>query len=267
MKLRVLGSGSGGNSYAISCAGTLLLVDMGFSCLETGKRLGRFGLGFGDVSGVLFTHDHSDHCKGLATFHKKHPSVPLFANGDTADAIAAVTGVGDGWSVFENGCAFDVGDITVTPFPVSHDAADPVGYLLEANGCSLFVGTDLGVVTPGVREVFSRATCAVLESNHDPILLEQSDRPFSLKQRIRGRTGHLSNDDAAELLTATNPRRLKTLLLGHVSSQCNSPSLARRTMSDALRGLGRDDVSLHVLCQCGCDDEFVCVGAAGAEMI
>ena len=88
MKLRVLGSGSGGNAYAVTCGDTLLLVDFGFSCREVGKRLAAFGLELGDVSGVLFTHDHSDHCKGVATFHKHYPSVPLFANGNTADEAA-----------------------------------------------------------------------------------------------------------------------------------------------------------------------------------
>lgn len=260
MKLRVLGSGSGGNAYAVTCGDTLLLVDFGFSCREVGKRLAAFGLELGDVSGVLFTHDHSDHCKGVATFHRHYPSVPLFANGNTADAIAAMTGVGDGWAIFENSSAFDAGCISVTPFPISHDAADPVGYLLEAKECALFVGTDMGAVNSEVREMLARSTCAVLESNHDPVLLEQSDRPLSLKQRIRGRTGHLSNDDAAELLMAARPQRLKTLLLGHISEQCNSPSLARKTMSDALSELELGDVKLEVLCQSGSPCEFACTG-------
>lgn len=260
MKLMVLGSGSGGNAYAVTCGDTLLLVDFGFSCREIGKRLEAFGLGLDDVNGVLFTHDHSDHCKGVATFHKRHPSVPLYANGDTADAIAAMTGVGDGWAVFENLNAFDAGCISVTPFPISHDAADPVGYLLEANGCSLFVGTDMGTANSGVREMLARSTCAVLESNHDPVLLEQSDRPLSLKQRIRGRTGHLSNDDAAGLLVDARPGRLRTLLLGHVSEQCNSPSLARKTMAGALAELGLGDVTLEVLGQDCCPGEFACAG-------
>lgn len=247
MRLRVLGSGSSGNSIAVRSGDTLLLVDLGFSFKEEKKRLADCGVDIQEVSAVLFTHDHSDHCKGIGTFHKRLPDVPLVANGDTADAIARQTGVNDGWTLFENGEPFELGDITVTAFSISHDAADPVGYLFESNGSSLFVGTDIGVVTANVRMAFSKANCAVLESNHDPVLLEQSDRPISLKQRIRGRTGHLSNEDAATLVKETNPSSLKTILLGHISSECNSHSLVRKAFSDVLMELGRTDISLSVL--------------------
>jgi phosphoribosyl 1,2-cyclic phosphodiesterase len=243
----VLGSGSGGNSIAVRSGDTLVLVDLGFSFKEQKARLAECGVDIAEVSAVLFTHDHSDHCKGVGTFHKRLPDVPLVANGDTADAIARQSGVNEGWTLFENGEQFDIGDLSVTAFSISHDAADPVGYLFEADGSSLFVGTDMGIVTTNVRMAFSRAKCAVLESNHDPILLEQSSRPVSLKQRIRGRTGHLSNEDAAMLVRETNPSCLKTILLGHISSECNSPSLARRAFADVLEDLGRTDITLAVL--------------------
>lgn len=256
MRLRVLGSGSGGNSIAVRSGGTLLLVDIGFSFKEVKTRLAECGVDISEVSAVLFTHDHSDHCKGVGTFHRRLPEVPLVANGDTADAIARQTGVNDGWTLFENGEPFEIGDISVTSFSISHDAADPVGYLLEAGGSSLFVGTDMGIVTANVRMAFSRATCAVLESNHDPMLLEQSSRPVSLKQRIRGRTGHLSNEDAALLVKETNPSCLKTILLGHISSECNSPSLAKRAFVDVLEEIDRTDITLSVLEQSRPGDLF-----------
>ena len=249
MRLRVLGSGSKGNALAVRAGGTLLLVDLGFTHKEVARRLAECGADIDEVSAVLFTHDHVDHCRGVATFHSRHPDVPLLANGDTADAIALQSGVNDGWTLFENGEPFEVGAFTVTAFPIPHDAADPVGYLLEAGGSALFVGTDMGYVTENVRAAFARATCAVLEANHDPVLLEQSDRPVSLKQRIRGRAGHLANEDAAALLVETNPPSLKTLLLGHISQQCNSLSLARKAFSDALARLGRHDVTLALLDQ------------------
>ena len=133
--------------------------------------------------------------------------------------------------------------------PTSHDAADPVGFLLENDGHALFVGTDTGVPTTGVRDALSRCDCAVLESNHDPVLLATSNRPVPLKQRISGRSGHLSNDDAAELVRSIAPVRLKTVLLAHLSEQCNSPSLAMKAFRDALDGLGRGDISLALLPQ------------------
>ena len=256
MRLRVLGSGSKGNSLAVRSGGTLVLVDLGFSHKDEANRLSCCGVDIGDVSGVLFTHDHVDHCRGVVTFHNRHPSVPLFANGNTADAIAMQTGLNNGWAVFENGEPFRVGDLTVTAFSIPHDAADPVGYMIEDGSSSLFVGTDMGYVTENVREMFRHATCAVLEANHDPVLLEQSDRPVSLKQRIRGRTGHLANEDAAALLLATNPPCLKRLLLGHISQQCNSVSLARKAFSDALSELGRNDIAIDVLDQCSPSDLY-----------
>ena len=163
MKLRVFGSGSQGNALAVSSGGTLLLLDCGFLCTELERRMAACGVEPDAAAGLFFSHDHSDHCKGLAVFHKRHPSVPLYANGNTADAIAVLTGVDDGWRVFETAETFPVGDFTVTSFSIPHDAADPVGYLFEDGEGALFVGTDMGAPTFGVRDALARATCAVLE--------------------------------------------------------------------------------------------------------
>ena len=247
MRLFVLGSGSGGNSLAVCSGGATILVDLGFSHKEEKRRLAACGIDIGSVSAVLFTHDHGDHCKGVGTFRRNHPSVPLYANGGTADAIASAAGVDDGWRLFENGDRFEMEGFAVTAFSVPHDAADPVGYMIEAGDASLFIGTDMGCVTENVRDEFSRATCAVLESNHDPVLLEESDRPVSLKRRISGRSGHLSNEDAAALLREVAPGRLKTLLLGHISSQCNSPQLVRRAFGGVLEELERRGTLVSLL--------------------
>ena len=205
MKVRVFGSGSQGNALAVrSGGGTLLLVDCGFSCKELERRMAACGVDPDAAVGLFFTHDHIDHCKGTATFHRRHPQVPLYANGNTADAISVLTGVDDGWSVFETA-----------------------------------VGTDMGAPTFGVRDALARATCAILESNHDPVLLQTSDRPVSLKQRIAGRCGHLSNGDAADLVREVQPLRLKTLLLAHLSRPCNAPYLALEAMRPAVAELGR----------------------------
>ena len=247
MRLRVLGSGSKGNCLALRGGGQLLLVDMGLSCLELTKRMQACGISPDEIGGVFFTHDHEDHYKGLATFHKRHPDVPLYANGNTADAIAAETGVEDGWCVFETAETFPVGGLSVTAFSVPHDAADPVGYLFSEGDSTFFLGTDMGVMTVAAKEALARATCAVLESNHDPELLERSERPVSTKQRIRGRSGHLANYQAADAVRELNPPHLRTLLLGHISQQCNAPWLAREAMEKALAELGRTDVRLATL--------------------
>ena len=248
MKLRVFGSGSGGNALAVRSGGTLLLLECGFCCTELEQRMAACGVDPDAAAGLFFTHDHTDHCKGLAVFHKRHPCVPLYANGNTADAIAVLTGVDDGWRVFETAETFPVGDFTVTSFSIPHDAADPVGYLFEGGENALFVGTDMGAPTFGVRDALARATCAILESNHDPVLLQTSDRPVSLKQRIAGRCGHLSNGDAADLVREVQPPRLKTLLLAHLSRHCNAPYLALEAMRAAVADLGHP-VTLDILDQ------------------
>ena len=249
MQLRVFGSGSKGNALAVRSGGTLLLLDCGFSCRELEKRMTACGVCPADVTAVLFTHDHDDHCKGIATFHKRHPLVPLYANGNTADAIATLTGVEDGWRIFETGEPFAIGDVSVSAFSIPHDAADTVGYLFSDAASSLFVATDMGVPTLPVKYALAQATCAVLESNHDPTLLACSDRPVSLKQRISGRCGHLSNQDAADLVREVAPPNLKTLLLAHLSRPCNAPHLALESMREALKDIEREDIALAALDQ------------------
>ncbi|MBR1587714.1 MAG: MBL fold metallo-hydrolase [Kiritimatiellae bacterium] len=249
MRLRVFGSGSQGNALAIRSGATLLLLDCGFSCRELERRMSACGVRADDVTAVLFTHDHTDHCRGVATFHRRHPRVPLYANGNTADAIATLTGVEDGWRVFETAEPFSIGEIEVTSFSIPHDAADAVGYLFSDKTSSLFVGTDMGVPTLPVKHALAQATCAVLESNHDPTLLACSDRPVSLKQRISGRCGHLSNQDAADLVREVAPPRLKTLLLAHLSRPCNAPHLALESMREALKDINRADIALATLDQ------------------
>jgi phosphoribosyl 1,2-cyclic phosphodiesterase len=263
VRLRVLASGSGGNCLAVrSAGGALVFVDCGISYRELCRRAKTCGITPCDAAAILFTHDHKDHVIGLATFHKHSPFTALLANSETADAIAARTGVDDGWIVFDGSTPFDVLDLRVTPFAVSHDAANPVGYLIEdtaereatlfspcTDPSSLFVATDTGCVTPAMQSAFARADCAVLESNYDPVLLETSNRTWSLKRRISGDSGHLSNEAAADLVLAANPMRLKTLLLAHISQECNAPDIALGRMRAALTEAGRPDVVLDVLSQ------------------
>jgi phosphoribosyl 1,2-cyclic phosphodiesterase len=248
MRLQVIGSGSGGNSVIVSSGGTTLLVDMGFSCRRIKSAVAEFGVEAQDISGVLITHDHSDHYKGVETFHRKYPQVPLYANGNTADALCVYTKIDD-WMIFETEAEFSIGPFNISSFPISHDAADPVGYLIDDGASRLFIGTDLGVVTLPVKSAFSQSDFAILESNHDPELLMQSDRDFSLKQRISGRSGHLSNREAANLFRETNPKNLKTILLAHLSQECNKPHLALEEMHLALAEHKREDIAVFALQQ------------------
>lgn len=257
MRLSVFASGSKGNSLAVQGGSTTIVVDLGLSCTELESRMRQCGVEPDSIDAILFTHDHSDHCAALDVFHRHHPQVPLLATDGTAGAIAMRTKVEDGWTAFETGGEFEIGDIAVESFSVPHDAADPVGYLFSCGGESLFVATDFGTVTEPVRQAFRRANCAVLESNHDPVMLTQSGRPPSLKQRIHGRSGHLSNDDAADLLREVRPPNLSALFLAHLSGECNEPHLAVRTAREAADAAGMRDLRIEPLSQsCAFSFEF-----------
>lgn len=271
MRLRVLASGSRGNCLAVrSAGGTLVMVDCGLSCRETCRRANDCGFCADSAAAILFTHDHADHISGLSTFRKRNPSISLFANGDTAEAIAARTGVDGDWTVFDSDTPFSIADLRITPFALSHDAADPVGYLIEdtapreatlfspnADPAALFIATDTGIPTEPMRRAFLRADCAILESNYDPTLLETSDRSWTLKRRISGRSGHLSNLDAADFFRSANPSRLRTLLLAHISQECNAPDIALATMRSAIADCSRTDISLAALSQDTPSDLFL----------
>lgn len=246
MIVRSLGSGSSGNSYLIQSDGTTIVIDLGFPLVEWRKRVQncRFAE---NVSAVLFTHDHCDHCEGAKAFRRAFPFVPFFANDGTADAISVRQGVRGEWNIFENGMEFQIGPFVIRAFQVPHDATDPVGYLIWADGQTLFVGTDMGRVTPTIVRAIRVANVAILESNHDLGLLMASKRRRELKIRISGPLGHLSNLESAELLRAAVPRNLKHLMLAHLSSECNTPELARKTAKQTLREVGLENVSIHVL--------------------
>lgn len=249
MRLRVLASGSKGNALWLQSGKTCVMVDCGLSCRETEKRMKACDIDPDAVSAVLFTHNHADHCKGVGTFRKRHPQIPFYANGGTAEAIAAVTGVQDGWAVFETAEPFEIGAFTITSFSIPHDAADPVGYLFDDGASRFVLCTDCGMPTLAVKDALARATCAMLESNHDSVLLQTSGRAPSLIQRIAGRCGHLSNADAADLVREVAPRGLTTLLLAHLSEDCNAPHLAEEAMRAALCDIGRPQTVLAALRQ------------------
>ena len=244
MRLRVLASGSGGNSLvAESAGGARIMVDMGLACGTIVKRLAACGESAGNLDGVLFTHEHSDHCKGAARFHKLFPSVPFYANGLTAEAIAATCGVdGRAFREFGTGEPFAIADMRISPLATRHDTVDPVCFLIEDPCTSLFVGTDTGEITAPFAYGFEHAVCAILEANYEPELLWNSTRSEWLKQRIAGPTGHLANADAAELVKESPCERLRILLAGHRSRECNHPSLVEHHLRNAMaeRGLHAD---------------------------
>ena len=240
-----LASGSAGNAYLVESCGKLLLIDCGISCRELLARMGKTGFSPCDIAGVLFTHEHTDHCKGVATFHKRFPEIGLFANAMTAEAIGLE---GDAY-IFENTQPFEVGPFAVTAFSIPHDVSDPVGFVVEAEGKTYFHATDVGSPLDSIGSRLACADVATLESNHDYSLLMHSNRPELLKKRISGPRGHLSNDDCAALVSRFASPKLKLLSLAHLSSECNEPKLALRMAREALDDAGLAETGLRVLSQ------------------
>jgi phosphoribosyl 1,2-cyclic phosphodiesterase len=257
MEVCVLASGSRGNSIYVSGGGVSLLVDVGLSARELTARLRQADIDPASLRAVLCTHDHSDHFKGLEVFSRRYP-VRLFANDGTAAGIEqAFLGKEFDWEIFETASCFEIGGLRVEPFTVSHDASDPVGFLIDDGVSRLCVVTDLGQGSTVVRDKLARCHCVILESNHDPDMLMASNRAWSLKSRIAGRSGHLSNADAAEIVSRSASRDLRTLLLAHLSEECNTCELALSTMRTALQQAGRDDVQVEVLSQWEISPRFV----------
>ena len=237
MKVVPLASSSSGNAYVVEAEGSAVLVDCGI-CYRQLKDIA--------VDAVLITHSHSDHISGLKML-LKHRDIPVYANVMTAEAVAHECGLDDSAFVcFENGQDFEVGAFTASAFSVPHDTSDPVGYILKADGETYFHGTDIGTPLDSIGLKLAEATVATLESNHDPVMLRQSGRPPYLIQRIAGPRGHLSNDQACELVRMFASPRLRKLYLAHLSHQCNSEHIAICSMRETLRNMGREDIELEV---------------------
>ena len=251
MRVASIASGSKGNAYIVEQGGEALLIDCGICFKVLKARIeGLFAErgGMPRICGVLLTHSHSDHTSGLRPLLSKL-DVAVYANAMTAEATAAEFGVDDAaFACFENGQSFQVGPFDVCAFSVPHDTSDPVGYLVRGERI-YFHGTDIGVPLDSVGVKFAEADVATLESNHDPVLLRRSGRPPSLIQRIAGPRGHLSNDDAGELVRRFASPRLRRLALAHLSHDCNTPHLAESAARAALCAAGRADVALKILPQ------------------
>lgn len=234
MEVTILGSSSAGNCAVIRHGGRTLLLDAGLAASRIVDGLAR--LGVETVEGVLVTHEHSDHARGLKTLLKRLP-VPVFTTSLTAGALRRA-GVEAPWRIFASGGAFELAGFTVRTFSVPHDAADPVGFVLtDAAGARFAAVTDLGFATRQVIEAARGVDGILVEANHDEALL-QSDtkRPWSVKQRITSRHGHLSNASAARFVAEVAHAGLRRVVLGHLSRDCNSGELALRAVTGSLPG-------------------------------
>ena len=248
VQLTILGSGSSGNCAYLETGETRLLIDAGFSARQTRRRLAAIGRAPEGLDGILITHEHSDHINGLATLCNQ-TNVPIYCNRDTKEAIEIQLKRRFECRIFETRKSFEIGDVLVESFDIPHDAVDPVGYLLRTPDGNIGFLTDLGHATKSVLERVRAANVLVLETNHDLKMLQESSRPWSLKQRIAGRHGHLSNGDAADAAEKIMSTDLRHLYLGHLSRECNKPELARRVIVERMQKIGAKHVTVELTAQ------------------
>lgn len=233
MRFASLGSGSEGNGLVVEVDCTRVLVDCGFGVKDTVTRLARLGLAPGDLAAVVVTHEHADHIGGVAAFAARY-DIPVWMTfgtmemaGERFEPVARVYG-------FDSEDVFAIGAVEVRPFPVPHDAREPVQFVLSDGANKIGVLTDIGTTTPHVESSLSGCHAIVLECNHDEAMLVNGSYPYPLKQRIGGRYGHLCNDAAAALLRAIDTSKLVHVVAAHLSQQNNTPALARSALAGAL---------------------------------
>lgn len=245
VQLTILGSGSSGNCSYVETPETRLLVDAGFSARQIRHRLASIGKVLENVQGILITHEHSDHISALTGLAAKL-HVPVYCNRLTREAIESQLQIQIEARIFTTGDSFAIGDVMVDTFSIPHDAYDPVGYLLRTPAGNIGFLTDLGHATKLALERVRPANVLLLESNHDiKMLQEDPRRPWSLKQRILGRHGHLSNDAAADVVEQIMSAELRQLYLGHLSRECNKPELARQAVGSRLEKIGATHVRME----------------------
>lgn len=241
---KILGSSSSGNSALLQAAGSSILIDAGMSGKKLEILLKNEGVSAESLDAVFLTHEHNDHSAGVRGL-SKFTRLPFFANQDTIQAIQPKLQKRPNWKIFETGKVFTYGPFTIHPFSVPHDAYDPVGFFFEWGKEDLFDPisslawvTDLGYVPTLVRERIRKAKILVVEANHCTKMLEQdTKRPWSLKQRIRGRHGHLSNDSTFEMLQSIDGYCWEQVFLMHLSKDCNDIKKVQEKFS-TLKGQG-----------------------------
>jgi phosphoribosyl 1,2-cyclic phosphodiesterase len=230
MRLAVLGSGSSGNAVVLEAGGTRVLIDAGLSARQLCQRMEALAIEPESLDGILLSHEHSDHTRGLEVFLRKR-RVPVYSTALTRESLSERCGAEVEWRVFQRGQEFAIGAIMVNTFAIPHDAVDPVGFVCGANGTKVGLATDFGHVTTLVREELKGVRALFVEANYDQGLLEaDTKRPWAIKQRISSRHGHLSNAQTAELVHGLVAHGLETVILGHLSQDCNCPELAAAVM-------------------------------------
>lgn len=248
VRLTVLGSGSSGNCAVVSTGRTTLLIDAGLSAKQICLRLEAAGIAPASLDGILLTHEHQDHTAGLEVLSGRL-SVPLYCTALTQEHLLGSLKFRGApqWRLMQTGSSFEIQDLVIESFPVPHDAVDPVGYVIADPDSRLGVLSDVGFVTNLIKDRLRGSDSLFVEANYDTQLLEaDTKRPWATKQRIMSRHGHLSNDQAAELVESLAHPGLHHVVLGHLSDDCNDPARAAGRIRESLVRAGVADA--RVLC-------------------
>lgn len=243
MRFASLGSGSEGNGLVVEAGHTRVLMDCGFGLADTVSRLARLGLQPDELAGIVVTHEHGDHIGGVGRLARKY-KLPVWLTAGTLGMAQDLDGVAV--QLIDSHAAFVVEALEIQPYPVPHDAREPVQYVFSDGAKRLGVLTDSGCSTPHIEAMLTGVEALVLECNHDAAMLESGPYPASLKRRVGGRFGHLENSQSAALLEKLKHDRLQCVMAAHVSRKNNTTALARRALAQVL-DCADDDV--RVACQ------------------
>jgi len=238
-RVHVLGSGSRGNSILLETSEVRILVDAGFSGRQIERRLEAIEIPADSISALVITHEHRDHTQGMGVLARRW-NLPIYIARATARSCSALLNGQEELRFYRAGHPIDLGDLSVEPFLTCHDAIDPIGVTIRQRSSGLKVGvaTDLGTPTVSVRHALKRCDLLVLEANHDDLMLRTGPYPWSVKSRIAGRHGHLSNRAAAQLGAELHHPGLAAVVLAHLSQECNEPELAAAVVGSALQKKG-----------------------------
>lgn len=245
LRFRVVGSGSTGNATLVEAGDTRLLLDAGLGPRSLAERLQSAGVDPASLAGIVLSHEHGDHASGAASFSRRW-GVPIFATRGTHAASGLAEAEHAGYSPLRSGAATRVGGLEVLPIGVPHDAAEPVAFVVSCDGAALGHATDLGHLTRGLVEAFRRCDAVLVESNYDAALLRDGPYPWSLKERILGPRGHLSNADVGRYLAAGLGEACGSVVLAHLSQKNNHLELVAREAEQALARGGRAGIELCI---------------------
>ena len=236
MRVCLLASGSRGNCTLIEVDGCRLLIDAGLSGIETERRLSTVGLSCEDLHGILVTHEHHDHVSGIGPLARRY-NLPVYIDRQTHAALPKLGKIAD-LLYFSTGETFSFQNLLISPFSTTHDAVNPVGFTIQSSEGKIGFATDLGLSTRLVAEQLKDCRVLILEANHDEQMLQEGSYPWNLKQRIRSRHGHLSNNESCLLLEEICWPGLEALFLAHLSEENNCPDLARKVFSKTVTDCG-----------------------------